>query len=132
MRSLKEIGAPGTGVYYSQAGSNLPGRSIEKVTGQSFEQPVAALVCEPLGLSHSFFARDDIMTRRFAVGHNGGEDGLLAIARPGRHSRGDNPGGGIASSVAHPLPWGRLPVGDGGATNGVPRPPPTLPQSQKR
>src|SRR5260370_6989256 len=119
MRSLKEIGAPGTGVYYSQAGSNLPGRSIEKVTGQSFEQPVAALVCEPLGLSHSFFARDDIMTRRFAVGHNGGEDGLLSIARPWRHSRGDNPGGGIASSVADLLLWARFHVGDGSAASGV-------------
>ena len=119
MLSLKQIAPPGTRVSYSQAGYNLLGRIIEKVTGQTFEQAVASLVCEPLGLSHSFFARDDIMTRRFAVGHNGGEDGLLSIARPWRHSRGDNPGGGIASSVADLLLWARFHVGDGSAASGV-------------
>ncbi len=119
MLSLKQIAPPGTRVSYSQAGYNLLGRIIEKVTGQTFEQAVASLVFEPLGLSHSFFARDDIMTRRFAVGHNGGEDGLLSIARPWRHSRGDNPGGGIASSVADLLLWARFHVGDGSAASGV-------------
>lgn len=119
MAELKQIAPPGTRVSYSQAGYNLLGRIIEKVTGQTFEQAVASLVCEPLGLSHSFFARDDIMTRRFAVGHNGGEDGLLSIARPWRHSRGDNPGGGIASSVADLLLWARFHVGDGSAASGV-------------
>src|SRR5260370_26705382 len=59
------------------------------------------------------------MTRRFAVGHNGGEDGLLSIARPWRHSRGDNPGGGIASSVADLLLWAKFHVGDGSPASGV-------------
>jgi CubicO group peptidase (beta-lactamase class C family) len=66
---------------------------VEKVTGLTFERAVASLVFEPLGLSHSFFARDDIMTRRFAVGHNRGEDGTLSVARLWRRWRGENPGG---------------------------------------
>jgi len=119
MAELKQIAPPGTRVSYSQAGYNLLGRIIEQVTGQTFEQAVASLVFEPLGLSHSFFARDDIMTRRFAVGHNRGEDGLLSIARPWRYSRGDNPGGGIASSVADLLLWARFHLGDGSAASGV-------------
>jgi CubicO group peptidase (beta-lactamase class C family) len=119
MLSLKQIAPPGTRVSYSQAGYNLLGRLIEKVTGQTFEQAVASLVFEPLGLSHSFFARDDIMTRRFAVGHNRGEDGTLSIARPWRHSRGDNPGGGLASSVADLLRWARFHLGDGSAASGA-------------
>lgn len=119
MAEMELIALPGTRVSYSQAGYNLLGRIIEKVTGQTFEQAVAQLLFEPLGLSHSFFARDDIMTRRFVVGHNGGKDGTLSIARPWRHSRGDNPGGGIASSVADLLRWGRFHLGDGRAESGA-------------
>jgi CubicO group peptidase (beta-lactamase class C family) len=46
-----------------------------------YEKAIASLVFEPLGLSHSFFAPGDVMTRRFAVGHKLGEDGTLSIAR---------------------------------------------------
>jgi CubicO group peptidase (beta-lactamase class C family) len=119
MAEFELIAPPGTRVSYSQAGYNLIGRLIEKVTGQTFEQAVASLVCEPLGLSHSFFARDDIMTRRFVVGHNCEEGGTLSIARPWRHSRGDNPGGGLASSVADQLRWARFHLGDGSAESGA-------------
>jgi CubicO group peptidase (beta-lactamase class C family) len=119
LAELKQIAPLGTRVSYSQAGYNLVGRTIEKVTGQTFEQAMASLVFEPLGLSHSFFARDDIMTRRFAVGHNRGEDGTLSIARPWRHSRSDNPGGGLASSVADLLLWARFHLGDGSAASGA-------------
>ena len=101
--------AAGGRASYSQAGYNLVGRIIEKVTGLTYEQAVASLVFEPLGLSHSFFARDDVMTRRFAVGHNRGDDGRCPIARLWRRSRGDNPGGGLASSVGRPAALGAVP-----------------------
>jgi CubicO group peptidase (beta-lactamase class C family) len=119
MAEMELIAPPGTRVSYSQAGYNLLGRIIEKVTGQTFEQAVAQLLLEPLGLSHSFFERDDIMIRRFVVGHNPGSDGTLSIARPWRHSRGENPGGGIASSVADLLSFARFHLGDGRAESGV-------------
>jgi CubicO group peptidase (beta-lactamase class C family) len=119
LAELELIAPPGTRASYSQAGYNLAGRVVEKVTGLTYERAVASLVFEPLGLSHSFFARDDIMTRRFAVGHNRGEDGTLSIARLWRRSRGDNPGGGIASSVADQLRWVRFHLGDGRAESGV-------------
>jgi CubicO group peptidase (beta-lactamase class C family) len=119
MAEMELIAPPGTQVSYSQAGYNLLGRIIEKVAGQTFEQAVTSLVFEPLGLSHSFFARDDIMTRRFVVGHNPGKDGTLSIARPWRHSRGENPGGGLATSVADLLRWARFHLGDGRATSGT-------------
>jgi CubicO group peptidase (beta-lactamase class C family) len=119
MAEMELIALPGTRVSYSQAGYNLVGRIIEKVTGQTFERAVAQLLFEPLGLSHSFFARDDIMTRRFVVGHNRSEDGTLSIARPWRHARGDHPGGGLASSVADLLLWTRFHLGDGRAASGA-------------
>jgi CubicO group peptidase (beta-lactamase class C family) len=113
------IAPPGTRVSYSQAGYNLVGRIIELVTGQTYEQAVASLILEPLGLSHSFFSRDDIMTRRFALGHNRGQDGALSTARPWRYWRADNPGGGLASSVADQLRWARFHLGDGRAQSGA-------------
>ena len=115
----KLIAPPGTRASYSQAGYNLAGRIMEKVTGLTYERAVASLLFEPLGLSHSFFARDDVMTRRFAVGHNLGEDGKLSIARPWRHWRSDNPGAGLASSVADLLRWARFHLGDGRAESGA-------------
>jgi CubicO group peptidase (beta-lactamase class C family) len=119
LAEVKQIAPSGARASYSQAGYNLAGRIIEEVTGLTYERAIAALICEPLGLAHSFFARDDVMTRRFAVGHNPGDDGTLAVARLWRWSRGDNPGGGLASSVADQLRWARFHLGDGRADSGV-------------
>jgi CubicO group peptidase (beta-lactamase class C family) len=119
LADLELIGPPGERASYSQAGYNLVGRIIEKVTGLTYERAVASLVLEPLGLSHSFFARDDIMTRRFAVGHNRDQDQTLSIARLWRRWRGENPGGGLASSVADQLRWARFHLGDGRADSGA-------------
>ncbi|MGW5362517.1 serine hydrolase domain-containing protein [Actinopolymorpha pittospori] len=103
LAELELIAPPGARASYSQAGYNLAGRVVENVTGLTFERALASLVFEPLGLSHSFFARDDVMTRRFSVGHNLGADGTLSVARLWRRWRGENPGGGLVSSVADQL-----------------------------
>jgi CubicO group peptidase (beta-lactamase class C family) len=119
LAELELIAAPGTRASYSQAGYDLAGRIVEKVTGRTYERAVASLLFEPLGLSHTFFARDDVMTRRFVVGHNPDEDGTLAIARTWRNWRADNPGGGIASSASDQLRWARFHLGDGRAEGGA-------------
>ena len=119
MAGLKQLASPGARVSYSQAGYNLAGRIIEKVAGLPFEQAVASLLFEPLELNHSFYQRDDIMTRRFSVGHNRTKEDRLEIARLWRRSRGDNPGGGIASSAADQLRWARFHLADGCGQNGV-------------
>ena len=59
------------------------------------------------------------MTRRFAVGHNLGEDGTLSIARLWSVGAGDNPGGGLASSVADQIRRARFHLGDGRAESGI-------------
>ena len=119
LAELDRIAPPGARASYSQAGYNLAGRIIETVTGLTYEQAVASLVLEPVGLAHSLFERDDIMTRRFCVGHNLGRDGWLSVARLWRRARGDSPGGGIASSVADQLRWARFHLGDGRAEDGT-------------
>jgi CubicO group peptidase (beta-lactamase class C family) len=119
LAELAPIAPHGARASYSQAGYSLLGRVIEKVTGISYEKAIASLIFEPLGLSNSFFAPDDVMTRRFAVGHNRGEDGTLSIARLWRGPRCRNPGGGLASSVADQLRWARFHLGDGRAQGGA-------------
>ncbi|WP_394618002.1 serine hydrolase domain-containing protein [Lentzea sp. JNUCC 0626] len=109
LATLKLVGEAGERPSYSQSGFNLAGRIIENVTGQTYEQAMTSLLLEPLGLGNTHFERDAVMTRRFAVGHEKGE-----VARPWRHWRANNPGGGIAASVADLLTWARFHLGDGG------------------
>lgn len=117
MTDLPLIAPLGARASYSQAGYNLAGRVIEAVTGLSFEKAVASLVLEPLGLANTFFEPDDVMIRRFAVGHNRGEDGTIRSASPWKAfrpgDRANNPGGGAASSVSDLLRWARFHLGAG-------------------
>jgi CubicO group peptidase (beta-lactamase class C family) len=118
MAESQPIAPPGARASYSQAGYNLAGRVIEKVTGLTFERAVASLLLEPLGLSRTFFAVGDVMTRRFAVGHNLAADGMLSVARQWKDTRANNPGGGAASSVADLLRWARFHLAHGRAGTG--------------
>ncbi|MEU9313986.1 serine hydrolase domain-containing protein [Streptomyces sp. NPDC048256] len=114
---LPLITPPGARASYSQAGYNLAGRIIEKVTGLPFEQAMASLVLEPVGLTDTVYGLAEVMVRKFAVGYNRGDDGELRPARPWaafkEGARGDNPGGGLASSVSDLLRWARFQLGDG-------------------
>jgi CubicO group peptidase (beta-lactamase class C family) len=118
MAEAEPIAPPGTRASYSQMGYNLAGRIIEKVTGLSFERAVASLLLDPLGLSHTFFFPAEVMTRRFAVGHNLAQDGTLSVARQWKDTRANNPGGDAGSSVADLLRWARFHLGDGRAETG--------------
>jgi len=115
---LKLIAAPGIRASYSQSGYNLAGRIIEKVTSLTYENAVASLLLQPLGLAHSFFLDSAIMTRRFAVGHNPDANGRLAVARDWKRWRSNNPGGGLVSSARDQLRWARFHLGDGRAESG--------------
>jgi CubicO group peptidase (beta-lactamase class C family) len=120
LAGLEQLAAPGTRTSYSQVGYNLAGRIIEKVTGLAFEQAVRVLVLEPLGLKDTLYAMGDIMARSaVAMGHNADENGQYSIARQWKDNRANNPGGGVASSVADQLRWARFHLGDGRAPDGT-------------
>ncbi|MFD8305255.1 serine hydrolase domain-containing protein [Streptomyces sp. NPDC059690] len=117
LHQLPLIAPPGVRASYSQAGYNLAGRIIEKVTGLPFEQAMAALVLEPVGLADTVYGLSEVMVRKFAVGYNRSDDGEMRPARPWaafkEGARGDNPGGGLASSVSDLLRWARFHLSDG-------------------
>jgi CubicO group peptidase (beta-lactamase class C family) len=98
---------------YNNAGFYLAGRVLEVVAGKPYEHVVQELVLEPLGLEHSFFFADDVMTRRFAVGHHRNEEGPPTVAHPWPIGRAHHPAGGLASTVRDLLRYARFHLGDG-------------------
>ena len=98
---------------YNNAGFYLAGRVIEVIAGKPYEQAVQELVLQPLGLEQTFFFADDVMTRRFAVGHNRSEDGPPTVARPWGIGRAHHAAGGLASTVGDLLSYARFHLGDG-------------------
>lgn len=121
MRELEQLAPVGERASYSQAGYNLLGRVVEKVTGRTFEDAVAEIALRPLGLEHTTYSLNDVLTRRFAAGHNADADGNPVVARQWKDTRGNNPGGGIASSASDLLAWARFHLGasDAAAADGV-------------
>jgi CubicO group peptidase (beta-lactamase class C family) len=102
----------GKAASYNNAALSLAGRIIEKITGKTYEQAIKELIFEPLGLDHHFFFTNDIMTRKFVVGHVE-ENGKLKVARPWALPRGGNPAGGMSATVGDLVKWARFHLGDG-------------------
>ena len=94
---------------YNNAGFYLAGRVLEVVTGRPFEEALGDLVLAPLGLERSFFFAEDVITHRFAVGH----DREGKVARPWALARCTAPAGGLVSSVRELLRYARFQFGDG-------------------
>jgi CubicO group peptidase (beta-lactamase class C family) len=98
---------------YNNAGFYIAGRVIEVLTGKTYEQAVQDLLLRPLGLDNTFFFADDVMTRRFAVGHHRTEEGAPTVARPWPIGRAAHAAGAIASDVRELLRWARFHMSDG-------------------
>jgi CubicO group peptidase (beta-lactamase class C family) len=96
---------------YNNAGFYLAGRVLEVVAGKPYEQLVHELVLEPLELTNSFFFAEDVLTRRFAVGHLVEEE-VVSVARPWSIGRAAHPAGGLVSTVRDLLRYGRFHLGD--------------------
>jgi CubicO group peptidase (beta-lactamase class C family) len=98
---------------YNNAGFYLAGRVIEVVTGEPFERVVGSLLLEPLGLEQTLTFAEDVMTRRFAVGHHRNDSGPPTVARPWSIGRAHHAAGGLASSARDLLRYARFHLSDG-------------------
>src|SRR4051794_28002923 len=119
MAKLEQVAPLGSGVSYNNASLSLAGRVIEKVTGQTFEQAIRELLFEPLGLHQSWFFPSEVMTRRFAVGHNKHGDGSITVARPWPLPRAGASAGGISATARDQVAWAKFHLGDGTAADGT-------------
>jgi CubicO group peptidase (beta-lactamase class C family) len=113
MAGIEQVTPLGAQASYNNAALVLAGRVIEKVTGKVYEEAIKELLLEPLGLTQTFAFMDDIMTRRFAVGHTHHQDGRITVARPWPMPRSMTPAGGWSASVRDQLAWARFHLGDG-------------------
>ncbi len=117
MAEIEQVSPLGSTASYNNASLSLAGRVIEKVTGKTYEDAMKELIFEPLGMKHMFFFPNEIMTRRFAVGHRQDPDGTIKVARPWALPRGGSPAGGIASNSGDLITWARFHMGDGRAAD---------------
>jgi len=110
---------PGAAFSYNNAAFCLAGRVIENITGETYERAIRRLILQPLGLRESFFFPNEIMTRRFVVGHKPSPDDALQVARPWALSRSGAPAGGIVTSIVDLLAWARFHSGDRRGADGA-------------
>ena len=115
---LEQMTPLGSTVSYNNAALSVAGLVIERLTGRTFEQALRELLFEPLGLDHCFFFANEVMTRRFVVGHHLGPDGTPVVARPWAFPRGGAPAGGISANAGDLIRWARFHLGDGRAADG--------------
>lgn len=119
MADLPQIAPLGEYFSYNNAAVSVAGRVIEVVTGQPYETAVRELVLDPLGLEHSYFFADEVMTQAFAVGHTASPDdpdGPPLVVPEWALPRSVAPAGGIISSVRDQLRYARFHLGDGVVT----------------
>jgi CubicO group peptidase (beta-lactamase class C family) len=88
---------------YNNAGFYVAGRMIEVITGKTFDDALRELVLDPLGLERSYFFADDVITHRFAVGH----DRAGAVMRPWSQGRQVAPAGGLITTVRDLVTYAR-------------------------
>ncbi len=113
MADLEQLAPLGQVWSYNNAGFYLAGHIIETVTGQPYQQVLRSKVLEPLGLEHIFFDPGDVITHRFATGHND-----MQVARPWSLPRAAYPAGGITTSISDLLAYAGFHMGDGSIPNG--------------
>jgi CubicO group peptidase (beta-lactamase class C family) len=119
MVDIQQVSPLGATVSYNNAALSVAGLVIARVCGTTYEQAIRDLLLEPLGLDMTFFFPTEIMTRRFAVGHNRADDGTISIARPWAMPRGNAPAGGMSATARDQLAWARFHLGDGTAADGT-------------
>ena len=119
MEKIEQVSPLGAEVSYNNASLSVAGLIIAKVTGTTYEQAMKDLIFTPLGLDQTYFFTNDIMTRRFAVGHTRKDDGTVTIARPWALPRGNAPAGGMSATARDQIAWAKFHLGDGTAADGT-------------
>ena len=119
MERLQQVSPLGATVSYNNASLSVAGLIIARVQGTTYEQAIRDLLIEPLGMDHTFFFPNEVMTRRFVVGHTRHDDGRITIARPWALPRGNAPAGGISANARDQLAWAKFHLRDGTAPDGT-------------
>lgn len=118
MATIEQVTPLGEGVSYNNASLSLAGRLIEKVTGVVYEQAIRDLLLTPLGMAHSYFFANEVITRRSAAGHHQAPDGTITVSRNWAVPRSMAPAGGLVTNAADQIAWANFHLGDGSGPDG--------------
>jgi CubicO group peptidase (beta-lactamase class C family) len=111
MADLEQLAPVGSLFSYNNAGFCLAGYIIEAVTGKRYEAALRELILEPLGLENVYFNPGDVITHRFAVGHEVADEGAKVL-RPWPLPRSAYAAGGITCPVEDLLRYARFHMGN--------------------
>jgi CubicO group peptidase (beta-lactamase class C family) len=99
--------------HYNNAALCIAGRVIEAISQKTYEQTVREIMLEPLEMTQSFFFHNEVMTERFAVGHNTNEKNKVQVAKPWGLPRSMYSAGGLNSSLNDQLKYAKFHLGNG-------------------
>ncbi|HET6809711.1 MAG TPA: serine hydrolase domain-containing protein [Acidimicrobiales bacterium] len=119
MADLEQVTPLGTTVSYNNASLSVAGLIVARQCGTTYEQAIRDLLFSPLGLDQTWFFANDIMTRRFSVGHTHHDQGKTTVNRPWALPRGNAPAGGMSATSRDLIAWARFHLGDGTAPDGT-------------
>jgi CubicO group peptidase (beta-lactamase class C family) len=116
MAGLDQMTPLGGPASYNNAAFSLAGHVIERVTGTTYDKAMRELLLDPLGLKETFASMNDIMTRRFAVGHEE-RDGEVVVTRPWDLPRSGSPAGGMSATAPDQIKYALFHLGHGTAAD---------------
>ena len=120
VRKLPQLTKVGTTFSYNNASLSVAGHVIERITKQSFEDAVQALVFDPVGMADTHYFTDEIIGYNIAAGHVVDNDAALVVPELWTLPRSMNPFGGAISNVADQLKYARFHLGNGTGVDGKP------------
>ncbi|MFE2745694.1 serine hydrolase domain-containing protein [Streptomyces scopuliridis] len=120
VRNVGLTNPPGATMSYSSTAYNVLGRIVEVVTGQTWDEALKELLCDPLGLAHTMTLPEEVLRFRAAMGHMG-EPGEAPVPTPlwNMLPRSAGPYGGISATAADVVRFARLFVDGGTAPDGT-------------
>lgn len=107
LHGLQQLAPLGNFWSYNNSGFYIGGRVVEVITGKPYETVAKEMLFDPLGMNNSFFFSDEVITRRFAVGHEIMKK-KLKVSHRWDIGRSSYPAGGILCSARDLMRYGRF------------------------
>lgn len=112
MADLDQLAPIGSVWSYNNSGFYVAGKVIENVTGKTYEAVFEEMILADLGLQNTYIRAADVMTLRFASGHNVSGSGI-ETAEPWALYRAAVGVGGAIMTVGDMLKYAAFHMGDG-------------------
>lgn len=118
LRTVGQLHPVGATLSYCNAGFNVAGRVIEKVTGLTWNDALQQRLVRPLGLKGTVTLAEEAILHRTAIGHFLGPDGRPRQTPRWMVPRSSGPSASIAAPMEDLLAFAEMFIDDGRARSG--------------